>query len=126
MVERAKDVEQLMTEFEDKFGFVRGNLERNISKFAKNPDAVNMLNQMKRLVADMRNDISGSDVTENEEDFLRELIPDLGEPVDNARVKVTNMKTDTLRRLNSYRSTLRLPPLDENTLIDVRMRESLY
>lgn len=66
------------------------------------------------LVAEMRNRLSGTTVTESESSFLEPLIPDLVDGKDKFLFKIERLKDVPLQELNTLRESVWLPKINES------------
>ena len=106
-------------------GVVKGTMQDWLGRL-RGKEAAEVRAKMTSLVAEMRNRLSGTAVTESEQAFLEPLIPKLGDSPDNFMKKIAELENDPLMRLNSVRQQYELPKLDKATLRDRKLRTPLY
>ena len=106
-------------------GVVKGTMEGWLGRF-RGEDATAIRSSVTSMVAEMRNRLSGTAVTDSEAAFLEPLIPDLSDSPKNFMKKLEQLESDPLLRLNTIRSTFNLPTLTDETLIDSKKRVGLY
>lgn len=106
-------------------GVVKGSMEKFLRGMKSN-EAQQIATQVTFLVAEMRNRLSGTAVTDSEARFLADIIPSLSDTPDNFMTKLQALKTQPLIELNSVRSVYELPSLDEVSLQDKNARIKLY
>lgn len=107
------------------YGIVKGTMQKWLGKL-KGKDASIIQNQITKLVAQMRKDLSGSAVTEYEGRFLAPLIPDLNDRPDVFMEKLEQLGIEPLQELNAIRQTYGLANLDNNSLLNDANRVNLY
>ncbi|MFA6992230.1 MAG: hypothetical protein WC269_03035 [Candidatus Gracilibacteria bacterium] len=115
----------------DAVGPVEGgiqNITGNIPflSFARRAEAAKVQAQVASLVAEMRNHLCGTAVTESEKKFLEPLVASLGDKKGIFEGKLNEIKDNSLTRYNNVRSTANLPVLDEASLLNKNLRVSLY
>ena len=113
------------TSTEAPIGVVSGTMENWLGRF-RGEDATRIRSAVTSMVAEMRNRLSGTAVTESEAAFLEPLIPDLSDSPKNFMTKLAQLETDPLLRLNTIRTTFNLPVLNDNTLLNNQARVGLY
>jgi len=106
-------------------GVVSGTMEKFLRKL-KGKDAAKIETQITQQIAKMRNELSGSAVTPEEEKFLRPLVPDLNDQPDIFMQKLENLKNAPLVRYNNNRDSVGMPQLNEEQLLSKGLRASLY
>ena len=106
-------------------GVVKGTMENWLGRF-RGKEAAEVRAKVTSLVAEMRNRLSGTNVTESEKDFLEPLIPSLSDSPDNFMKKMNELESDPLMRLNSMRQQYELPKLDKANLNDRKLRVDGY
>lgn len=106
-------------------GVVKGTMEKWLRKLKGN-EAQRISAEVTGLVAQMRNQLSGTAVTDSEARFLEPLMPELNDNPANFLSKLSALKQKSLRELNSERSQYNLKQLDENSLIDKNLRQDFY
>lgn len=106
-------------------GVVSGTIEWRLWKL-KGKEAQAIRTQVTQMVAKLRSDLVGANVTEWEERMIEPLIPALNDTPANFMIKLQNLKTAPLAELNSMRETYWLPQLDWNTLLNSANKINLY
>lgn len=106
-------------------GVVSGTMENWLGRF-RGEDATRIRSSITSMVAEMRNRLSGTAVTDSEAAFLEPLIPDLSDSPKNFMAKLAQLESDPLLRLNTIRTSFNLPVLNERTLLDNSARVGLY
>lgn len=128
-VRRANEIAKLYNELKEKnllpVGVAKGTLQDALGRL-KSREAQQLKTKITEAVADMRNQLSGTNVTESEQKFLEPKIPALSDSVDNFIVKLQQLQTEPLRKLNDVRSQFDLPRLNSNQLFNKTARVSLY
>lgn len=124
----AAELRNALDQAESFVGPIQGSLEWVKGKLgkAKNPKAVDLQAKIVRLTAQMRNDLSGTAVTDSEKKFLEPLIAELQDTEGNFRTKVQNIEDDVLNKLNSTRATVSLPRLSKHQVRYPAQRLNLY
>ncbi len=92
----------------------------------RSAQAQELQSKIAALVAQMRNDLSGTAVTASEAAFLEPLIPDLSDKADNAQIKIKSLTDNVLNQYNTVRSTVSLPEVNAEQVIDPKKRLILY
>jgi len=110
---------------EEPIGVVSGTMQNWIRRF-KGKKAAEIRASFTTLVAEMRNRLSGTAVTESEARFLEPLIPDLSDRPDVFMTKLAQLESDPLMRMNNIRDTYLLPRLDKESLLNKDLRVGLY
>lgn len=106
-------------------GVVKGTMENWLGRF-RGSDAAAVRAQITSLVADMRNRLSGTAVTESEKAFLEPLIPSLSDSPANFAKKLEELRNNPLSQLNRVRAQYQLPELSPEQLMDRKLRIPLY
>lgn len=111
----------------DKIAGVWNGKKFNVSKkYINDPDAQDFASLLTEMIAIKRNQIAGTAVTEGEERFLSEIIPNIGDPTENLKAKLERAKKEVIRERNTVRQTASLPEIDENSISDINERVKLY
>ena len=113
------------TSTEAPIGVVSGTMENWLGRF-RGEDATRIRSAVTNMVAEMRNRLSGTAVTDSEAAFLEPLIPDLSDNPKNFMIKLSQLESDPLLRLNTIRTSFNLPVLNDKTLTDNNARVGLY
>lgn len=126
-LKKSKTLEELLATpgIEAFVGPLEGTFENIKGKF-RSAEAQKLRSAITDLVKEMRKDLSGSAVTENESKFLEPLIPSLSDKWENLSQKNTTLKNGTLDRYNSVRSSVSLPTVTAEQVIDPKKRLGLY
>ena len=125
-VEKTRDLTNLIDELDQSpIGVAKGTFSEWIGKF-KGKEAQRIKTDVTSIVAEMRNRLSGTAVTENEQRFLEPLIPSLNDSPQNFMIKLNKLRTSPLLELNALRSIYDLPTLNERSLLDLNERVRLY
>lgn len=106
-------------------GVTSGTMEKWLRKL-RGKNSSKILTQTTRMVAEMRNKLSGTAVTESEKRFLDELVPDLNDKPDVFMYKLESLANQPLLELNNLRQVYGLIPLDMNTLLNKDSRVQAY
>lgn len=106
-------------------GPVSGTFQEILGKL-KSKQAQELKSKVTALVADMRNDLSGTAVTDSEKKFLDPLIPDLSDRKTNFNVKLNALLNNVLTQHNSTRSLANLPEVEMAQLLKDSDRLKLY
>lgn len=114
-----------LPEDEVPIGVVTGTMQNWLGRL-RGENAATIRASITSLVAEMRNRLSGTAVTDSEAAFLEPLIPDLSDSPNNFMRKLGELQTDPLMRVNEVRSTYNLPKLDTLHLKDKSARIGLY
>jgi len=112
-------------EAEAPIGTVQGTMQNWLGRF-RGEGATAIRTSVTSMVAEMRNRLSGTAVTDSEAKFLEPLIPDLSDSPANFMKKLEQLESDPLLRLNTIRSTFNLPSLNEESLLNSTKRVGLY
>jgi hypothetical protein len=125
---KGKELKDLASNASDLIGPLDGTWQSIKGRLAKSKDprAAEISAKITDLVATMRNDISGSAVTTGESRFLEPLIPSLSDTDTNFGAKVKALDESVLNRLNSIRSSVSLPEVTSEQVIDPKKRLILY
>ena len=113
------------TSTEAPIGVVKGTMENWLGRF-RGEDATALRSTITNMVAEMRNRLSGTAVTDSEAAFLEPLIPSLSDSPANFIKKLEQLESDPLLRLNTIRTSFNLPTLTDKTLLDNQARVGLY
>jgi len=139
-IEKANKVENLVNDLESRadkgggffknetespIGVVEGTMEGWMGRL-RSEEATEIRASVVQAVAEMRNRLLGSAVTESEERFLEPLIPKLSDSPANFMIKLNSLKSDPLLQLNQTRSIVGLPPVDANQLLNRDLKVNLY
>lgn len=92
----------------------------------KDTDAAAMQLEIVNLVAQMRNQLSWTAVTETESAFLEPLIPELFDRADTFTNKVTWLKEIPTRELNVFRNSKWLPSITENQVWSISFEDRVW
>lgn len=122
------DLRKLLEDAEDVLGPIEGSLERVKGKLLKSrdPRATKIAAEITKLTAPMRNQLSGTAVTESETAFLEPLIPSISDTIENINAKVDALESQALDRYNTTRSMVSLPEVTKEQVIDPKKRLILY
>lgn len=112
----------------DAIGPLEGSFSSIFGKLPlfKRQQAANVQAKVTSLVAEMRNRLSGTNVTESEQKFLEPLIAKLSDKKGVFLTKLDELEGDTLSRLNSNRRTIGMPELTRDSLNNKMLRIPLY
>jgi len=109
----------------DKIGPLEGSFQMIIGKL-KSKEAAKIQAQVTNLVAEMRQHLSGTAVTDSEKKFLEPLIASLNDKNGVFMNKLDEISSNSLTRYNQTRQAGGLPILDQNQLINRSARVGLY
>jgi len=109
----------------DAIGPLEGTAESISGRF-KSGEAAKVMSKVTSLVAEMRNHLSGTAVTESEKKFLEPLISSLSDKKGIFITKLDEIKDNSLLRLNQVRKSAQLPELYEEQLLDRNKRAEVY
>lgn len=126
----ANKVEEIKKQIEDNglmdaIGPLEGTAESISGRF-KSGEAAKVMAKVTSLVAEMRNHLSGTAVTDSEKKFLEPLIASLYDKKGIFITKINEIKDNSLLRLNQVRKAAQLPELYEDQLIDRNKRAEIY
>ena len=107
-------------------GTFSGTFNELLTKYLRGKDATEVRNRAIELVTQMLEETAGVNITKSERAFLEPRIPTIGERVPSFMVKLRNLKTLPLSRLNSMRNERNMPTLDEKSLLNRDLRVPLY
>lgn len=110
----------------NRLGIVAWNVSKWTKKFAKDTELQKLSSGLTSFVSEWRKEMAWSNVTESELRMLDELMPALKDNPYNAITKIQEFQDYWLNKLNARRSTLYLPNLDTNTLLNRKDRYKLY
>jgi len=119
------DKTKVFKDVENPIGVVKGTMQEWMGRL-RSAEAQKIKSQVVSQVAEMRNRLSGTAVTESEERFLEPLIPKISDTPANFMIKLNQLAENPLVELNNLRETIGLPQLDENSLTDNNLRLDLY
>lgn len=124
---RSNDINDLVSSLgaDSPVGVAKGTMEEWLGRL-RGKEAQAVKSKIITQVAEMRNRLSGTAVTESEERFLEPLIPKISDSPDNFMIKINQLKSMPLEQLNGMRGVYNLPALDENTLLNKDSRLGLY
>jgi hypothetical protein len=127
-LKKGKELSELLVGAEDIIGPLDGTWEQVKGKLLKSKDnrAATISAKIAGLVAQMRNDLSGTAVTSSEAAFLEPLIPSLSDTMANFGSKVKALNENTLGQYNTVRSSVSLPEVTAEQVIDPKKRLILY
>jgi len=127
-IRKANDLSKAISDAESIIGPLEGTWETIKGKLGKSKSAkaADISAKIATLVAEMRNDLSGTAVTASEASFLEPLIPSLSDTMDNFEIKVKNLRENSLNQYNSTRSIVSLPTVTAEMVIDPKKRLQLY
>jgi len=127
-LKKGKELSELIVGAEDIIGPLDGTWEQVKGKLLKSKDgrAATISAKIAALVAQMRNDLSGTAVTSSEATFLEPLIPSLSDTMANFGSKVKALNENTLGQYNTVRSSVSLPEVTAEQVIDPKKRLILY
>lgn len=126
-VNKANDLKSFVDNLEkNPIGVVEGSMTKWIKRNFRGEEEQQILSKITSLVAEMRNNLSGTNVTETEQRFLAPLVPDINDTPDNFMKKLEELKKKGIIELNGFRSTFGLSSLDEKSLIDMNSRVNSY
>jgi len=121
---RSNEIINLLGE-DSPVGVVSGTMEEWLGRL-KGKEATELRSKIISQVAEMRNRLSGTAVTESEERFLEPLIPKISDRPDNFVAKLNQLKDMPLVQLNGIRETYGLPQISESQLLNKSLRTGLY
>lgn len=98
----------------------------NAVPFTRRAEALKIQGKVTSLVAEMRNHLSGTAVTESEKKFLEPLVASLTDKKGIFINKLDEIANNSLTRYNQTRASGGLPELNQNQLLDKGSRVSLY
>ena len=128
-VKKAEELKELVAELEESginpIGTFSGTFESWIGRF-QGTDAANVAGQAAALVAQMRNRLSGTAVTESEANFLAPIILSLFDSPENFDIKLDNFINRTIDQHNSNRIGGTLPETNADVLAGRVAKEALY
>lgn len=125
-VRKIKEINTLIQKYwPATIGPVSGTFQNILGKMKSN-QAQEVKSKVTALVAQMRNDLSGTAVTESEAKFLEPLIPDLTDRSSNFAQKINALERNVLTQYNSTRGLASLPELTADQIINKNARLSLY
>ena len=127
-LKKGEELDKLVSNAEDIIGPFDGTWESIKGKLLKSKDgrAAEISAKIAALVAQMRNDLSGTAVTSSEATFLEPLIPSLSDTMTNFRGKIKALNENTLGQYNTVRSSVSLPEVTKEQVIDPKKRLGLY
>lgn len=127
-LKKGKELATLVADAEDIIGPLDGTWESVKGKLGKSKDnrAANISAKIAALVAQMRNDLSGTAVTSSEAAFLEPLIPSLSDTMNNFNTKIKALDNNVLGQYNTVRSSVSLPEVNRDQVIDPKKRLGLY
>lgn len=123
---RANELLGLINEYENKIGPLEGNLSQIGKGIFGDKQAQKLATKMTQAIAQMRNDLIGSQMTKEEKQTIINLLPSPTDPAENLTEKLLNIKEAPLLEYNSLRQELGLPQLSEQQLLDINTRAQLY
>jgi len=126
IVKQAKNIQDLMTSYENQFWPVKGTWNDATKWIFWNKEAQTLATKITQAISKARNDLVGSNITQWEKDAIKDLIPALSETADTAKIKVQNLIDTPLLQYNEARKSVWLPELDIDTLINRDKRINLY
>ncbi len=109
----------------DAIGPLEGTAESISGRF-KSGEAAKVMAKVTSLVAEMRNHLSGTAVTDSEKKFLEPLVASLYDKKGIFITKLDEIKDNSLSRLNQVRKVAQLPELYEDQLLDRNKRVQVY
>jgi hypothetical protein len=109
----------------DQIGPIEGTIQNVLGKLSSR-DAMKIKAQVTSLVAEMRNHLSGTAVTESEKQFLEPLISSLSDKKGVFLNKLDEISTNSLTKYNETRKSAGLPALNESELLNKDARADLY
>lgn len=129
-VQKVNEVEGLINDASDvnedlAIGNFTGTVENWLGRFKGTKEA-KIKAKIVSSIAEMRNKLLGSAVTETEERFLEPLIPELSDRIPVLLGKLDTIRSQGLIDLNSIRTTFGLPEINQDQLLDASQRIPLY
>lgn len=119
MLENVRDLRDALAVSESYVGPISGSLQKVYGLLkSKGPEATKLQAKIANLVAEFRNRLSGTAVTDSEKAFLEPLIADISDTAPNIKVKLSELERSTLNKYNKTRNNVSLPTLS--------VREALY
>lgn len=106
-------------------GNFTGTFQEWIGRF-KSKDATDVASKTVQMLAAWRKNISGTAVTDNEKKYLDDAMPALSDTVPNFMSKLNSFKDVVMQKLNNSRSTVQLPAITEESLLNKNKRIALY
>lgn len=127
-IKSARDLKKSIKDAEDILGPLEGTWENVKGRLAKSKDprAAQISADIARLTAPMRNQLSGTAVTESETRFLEPLIPTLSDNMENFSIKVNSLENMALDRFNATRQSVSLPAVTSDQVLDRKQRVNAY
>lgn len=126
---KVNELNQLVSDIEkatwDSIGAFEWTIEGWLGRF-KSGDAAAIASKATLLIAKMRKDLIGANITAAESSTLEPIVPELKDSTTNFLIKTESLKTDTLTNLNSQRARYWLPEIDEEGLLDLKERLKIY
>lgn len=125
-INKVQEIEKLLKDngLYDAVGPIE-NLVTGKGVFARRESAA-VRAKLTSIVANLRLELSGSQVTESEQKFLEPLIAALSDKKGIIKEKLNEIKGDSLSHLNAVRANYGLPELNEQELLDRKLRVPLY
>lgn len=125
-VRKAKELEDLITQAEEFNGWpIDGKIQKALWKF-KTPEAQELATKITSIVAEIRLELSGTAVTEEEWKANIDIYPSLDDSMQNMLIKINNLRVQPLRKLNDARSSAWLPEISEDILFNQKRLPELY
>lgn len=124
-LKKTKELKALLDKSEDIVGPIQGSYQNALGRF-RGKEATELRGKIAALVAEMRNDLSGTAVTESEAKFLEPLIAGLEDTSGSFKAKVNSLEDNVLGKYNSTRSSVSLPDVTIDQAIDPNKRLMLY
>ena len=126
-ISKYNGIEKELEDFGAKLGLgvVGGSISNWLGR-AKESEQKQIRAKMNSAVAKMRNELLGSAVTPAEEAFLEDVLPKTTDTAPQIASKLDNLKTNAIIELNSMRSVYGMPELNESSILDKNLKESLY
>lgn len=127
-LKKGEELSKLVSDAEDIIGPIDGTWEQVKGRLgkSKNNKAAEISAKIAALVAQMRNDLSGTAVTSSEAAFLEPLIPSLSDNMANFGTKIKALNENALGQYNTIRSSVSLPEVTAEQVIDPKKRLILY
>lgn len=125
-VERGRKIKALVEKYwPATLGPISGSFQQILGKLKFN-QRQEIQSSVATLVAQMRNDLAGTAVTESEAKFLEPLIPDPKDRASNFIIKVDTLLDSVLTQHNATRNAANLPEVKMQDILDAQKRLNLY
>jgi len=125
MLENARDLKDALSSAESIVGPFSGSYQQLLGKL-KSGQAATLKAKIVNLTAQMRNQLSGTAVTDSERKFLEPLIAEITDTEANFKAKIDELERGTLNKYNKTRETGSLPTVSLQEALYPSRRLSLY